>query len=497
MESNKAIYIKIVGSVSMAVYAVFTYQLMIRGLEEKFIVIIISLAALMIGLKFSLMGLFFSLAAMNLFFNLAPGEILQGGVIKKTWDYGFFMMMIFGFSQFISSEKSIRTIKMPFYFKIFIVYLVICVVSFLVTLIKYPFPALDTIRTFRNQLGYLFIPVLLIYFLQAPDKGYVQRLYSFLTPLYYLSFFLLILYVLQFLIQRPIFTGYQSSFSIAGASYLRSIPQFLFMCYFFLWFNLSAWLTNNEVYYGGKIYIFLCFAATLFTFTRGIYISTALVLTVLVFLILKTKKINPSRLVIAGLIAFPIIAVTVLVGYLTPFFVRAASITQTSISGAKGDDTFAYRIDLLKDRIKLIRNKNAFIGIGFVHNKYGYRFGSFRGNYDEDIGRSALGCADIAWGNIVYRTGWLGVGTFMCFIISIICFIFSGEGYGDKLDSMALLELAALLVLLGNIVQMMISDSFTGGDTQNNALMFAVALFLYTLRSQKKEKVSLVGSYHK
>lgn len=485
MGNNRPINNNLIMYISLGLYALFTYHTFIRGLEAKLFISMTSAAALMIGIKFPLLGMLFSLAAMNFFFSLAPSELLTGGFIKKTWDFGFFMMLIFGFFQFMQSEKSIRTLKMPFFFKVFLVYLGICVVSFLVTLIKYPFPALDTIRTFRSQLGYLFIPVLLIYFSQAPDHDYVQRLRGFLTPLYYLSFFLLLLYVLQFLIQRPIFTGYQSSFSIAGASYLRSIPQFLFMCYFFLWFNLAAWLTNNEVYYGGKIYIFLCFAATLFTFTRGIYISTALVLTVLVFLIFKTKKINPSRLFIAGLIAFLIITVTVLVGYLTPFFVRAASIAQTSISGAKGDDTFAYRIDLLKDRIKLIRNKNAFIGLGFVHNKYGYRFGSFRGNYDEDIGRSGLGCADIAWGNIVYRTGWLGVGAFICFIISIIIFIFKDVNYKDKLDTTALLEISALLVVLGNIVQMMIGDSFTGGDTQNNALMLAIAIFLYALRSQE------------
>lgn len=451
----------------------------------------ISVGVLALSIKYPLVGLFFSFSAMSSFFNLIPAQLFSNSFINKTWDIGFVIFIFVSISILVNNTKSFRTIHIPPYFKFFSIYLLICVVSFLFTIVKYPFPILDAIRTFRYQLGYLFIPVLLLYFFNTSETDQTKNFIIVVKAIYYFLFLLLILYIIQFLSQWPIFTGYSRSFTIAGKSYLRSIPNFFSICFFFLWFNLGAWFTNNRLMPAGKLYVLLCFCAALFTFTRGIYLSVAFTLIMLCYLIFKSHKFNQSRLIVSIIVTFTVLSAALLTGYLNPFLNRVSTISKVTTLNSR-EDTFRYRLELLRDRINLINHENPFLGLGFIHNKYGYKFGVFNGNYDEDIDGPSLSCADIAWGNIVYRTGWIGFGSFIIFIIITLCYTFIRVNPRINVDSLFLFELATLLELIRNIILTLNSEIYTGRSTQNIALLFAVGIFSYSI---KYKVISLKNPY--
>ncbi len=470
-------------------YAVFLYQIASMGMQLHLLALIVCCVVLFFGIKNPLFGLVFSLVAMNGFFNLVPRGLFEGTIINKTWDLGFFLMIVFGSSLLAQNYK--RMNYTPYYLKVFSIFLIICIISFILTIIKYPFPLVDTIRSFRYYLGYLFIPFLLQYLLQAKDGE--KALNDLLRILYIISFILLVLYNIQFLTQQTLFLGYVATQSTSsGVSYLRSIPNFLFLCFLFLWFNLTAWFLNKQLFPYGKLYILLCLSATLFTFTRGIYLSVSIMMLLIFSLSLYSKKYNATKSILFGLFGVVLLFTIFIAGYLTPFIERASTIRHaTSLSQEEG--TMWYRIRLVEDRIKLITKENPIFGLGFVHNKHGYKFGTYIGNFDENIGGPGLGCSDIAWGNIIYQTGWLGFGCFVLFIISINLYFFKIlkkqiSMYDMPLiDDLFLIELASILELLWMIIHTLTSDAFTG-STQNPALIFAIASFSHILRKQREHK---------
>jgi len=469
-------------------YALLLYQIDTMGLQLQLLIFVAGCFLLFLGIRYPLFGLLFSFAAMDAFFNLIPRQLFADTFINKIWDLGFFSMLVFGSPLLLHKYKKMDNI--PFYLKVFSLFLIVSIISFVLTIIKYPFPLVDTIRSFRHRLGYLLIPFLLQYLLQAKDGE--KALESLLNVLYIISFILLILYNIQFIIQKSLFLGYSSTQATSyGVSYLRSIPNFLFICYLFLWFNLASLLLNKKLFPYGKLYIFLCLSATLFTFTRGIYLSVLTIIAIIIFLTLYSKKYNTTNIIISilfvGFLSFFVFSS----GYLKPFLDRALTIRQAA-SLSQQKSTMLYRVELVEDRIKLIAKENPLLGLGFVHNKYGYKFGTYRGNFDKNIGGPGLGCADIAWGNIIYQTGWLGVGCFSLFIITMIYYIFVTLRRKlsildkTKIDKVFLIEFASVLELLRMIFQTLNSDAFTGGGTHNQAIIFAIACFAYMLQKQKE-----------
>ena len=468
--------------------ALFLYQILGMGLQVHLFVLMVACIVIVFGIRYPVFGLLFAFASMNSFFNLIPRQLLSGIFINKTWDFGFFLMIIFGSFLFIKDYRKMENI--PFYLKIFVLFLSVCFISFFLTVVKYDFPLIDTIRSFRYYLGYLFIPFLLQYFLQAKDEGKVLNINKFLNALYVISFILLLLYNFQFLIQTPLFLGYSSSYSTGyGSSYIRSIPNFLFICYFFLWFNLAAWLTDKKMFPMGKLYIILCVSATLFTFTRGVYISVSFSIILLFILMLRSKKYNTANIIIACFIGIILFSTALMSGYLKPFTSRASTITE-SISHKHRGSTFWYRIGLIEDRIRLINKENPLMGLGFVHNKYGYKFGNY-GDPEKVIHASPLGSADIAWVSILYQTGWIGFGIFGLYIISIIKHMFVNfkmRGVSMYFDKIFLFEIASVIELLRMIFHTMNSSIYTS-STQNVALIFAIGSYSYMLQITNRKRV--------
>ncbi|MCP5063412.1 MAG: hypothetical protein GY936_13250 [Ignavibacteriae bacterium] len=456
------------------------------GIPLYLLVLMAGCTVIIFGLKNPLFGLLFSFAAMNSFFNLIPVRLFPSAFVNKTWDLGFIFMILFGGSLLVKRYTKMN--YLPFYIKVFSIYLIICVISFILTIIKYPLPFIDAFRTFRYHLGYFFFLFLLQYFLQAKDGG--KALNKLLKSLYIISFILLLIYNIQFVIQKPLFLGYNlKQTTTYGASFLRSIPNFLFICYFFLWFNLSAWFLNKQLFPLAKFYMPLCVGGVLFSFTRGIYLTVFVILILIIFMLLNSRRYNPKKILIVSILGVVFFSTAYAAGVLKPFLSRASTISQDTLSSTK-EGSFWYRIGLVEDRIRLIKDENPLLGLGFVHNKYGSRFGKYRGNYDESIKGPALGCADIAWGNIIFQTGWLGFSSFALFVISLI--YYAVIKLRKKISTIViteifLIEFAAVVELLRMTIQAFNSSTITS-NTQNPSLMFAIAGFAYILQQKSVHK---------
>jgi hypothetical protein len=463
-------------SISIIAGMIECYFLM-AGKHVHLFLFTIGIPVLFLGFSFPLIGILLSFSLMNSFFDLLPRQLFEDTTINKFWDFGFITMCIFSVPLLLKKWQKLPSL--PFYIKGFSYFLIICSISFILTFYKYAFPFLDTVKTFRYYLGYLFFIIVIIALMNNRESQIAFK--RLLIILYYVSFILITLYNIQFLIQRPLFLGYIGEQTTTyGVTYLRSIPNFLFLCYFFLFYNISAWLLNIKLLPFGVLFIILCLSATLFTFTRGLYISVFMVLGTLFYLIITSGKYNLTKILLFSLYSALIILIFSGFGYLRPFIDRASTIRNAS-SISEQNDTLSYRISLVEDRINLISRKDPFFGLGFVHNRYGYKFGTFIGNFDESINGSGLDSGDIAWANIIYQTGWVGYAFFSFFIVSLVYYItvtFRKKFFSQKsnIDNLILLELSAILELLCMVFLTVNGDSFTG-STQNTALIFSISCF--------------------
>jgi hypothetical protein len=431
------------------------------------------------GLRDITFGLIITLAIMNNFYDLLPSTIFSGAILNKSWDFGFIYMLIVS-ARFIPFAFVKRDETIPLFIKSFYLFLFVIIISFIVSLIFLPYPFIDTFRAFRDYLGYLLIPVLIA----ISDKNHswelsviFNRLIRFMS---YICFTLLVLYNLQYLLQHQFFFGFEQVYRSSGREYIRSIPIFLMFSYFFFWLFLAQWLNGKRLAYWKTLYIILSCSATLFTFTRGLYLSIILFVLLLLFFMAKIRSVNIARFSLSIILTLLIISSLFISSLATPYYERMLSVT-SDIQAINKNSTSKYRKRLVEDRINIIKKHNPVLGIGFVHPKYAfYDYGPFTGNHLPGE-LPTLWCADIAWANIIYQTGILGVAAFVLYIIAISLFIvrqipkYKGE--------LLFLQLASCFELLRNIVSMFNGAAYTY-QTQNIALLIGISAYLHIVHSR-------------
>lgn len=430
------------------------------------------------GLRNITFGLVITLAIMNNFYDLLPATILSGGTLSKLWDFGFIYMVIVS-AQFIPYTFVKRDEAIPLFVKSFYLFLFIIIISFIVSLISLPYPFIDILRASRSYLGYLLIPLLIAIL----DKNHPAKLSATFNRLIrfisYMCFALLILYNLQYLLQHQFFFGYEGVYRSSGREFIRSIPIFLMFSYFFFWLFLAQWLNGQRLAYWKTLYVVLSCSATLFTFTRGLYVAIILLVLLLLFFMAKIKSVNMARFSISLLLTLLIAFGLFLSSLAAPYYERLLSVSSDIQAG--NDGTSGYRRRLVEERINIIKKHNPLLGIGFVHPKYAYYdYGPFTGNHMPGE-LPTIWCADIAWANIIYQTGILGVATFVLFIITLLLFVvrqiprYKGE--------LLFLQLASCFELLRNILSMFNGATYTY-QTQNIALFIGISAYLHIVHSR-------------
>lgn len=434
---------------------------------------------LVLGVREKVFGLVLTFVIMNNGYDLIPNAIATDIMFDKLWDFGFIYMTIVT-ATFVPNIFSKSYSDIPAFVKCFYIFLAVVIASLILSLASLPYPFLDTFRAFRAYLGYLLIPLLIVIF----DKNHTVTLSSTFTKVIrfmsYIFFALLILYNVQYFLQYQFFFGYENVYRIHNREYIRSIPNFLMVSYFFVWLYTSQWLSGKRLPLWKISYIALSCGATLFTFTRGLYIVIALLFFFLLFFMAKIKAVNMARFSLATTLVLFVISGFLLSSFATPYLERMFS-TTSDLLATDNQSTSAYRIQIVEDRVNMIKGKNALLGIGFVHPKDAYYdYGPFTGNrLPGEL--PAIWSADIAWANIIYQTGILGFVTFVFFVIKLGLFVAKQipRYQGDLL----FLQLASCFELLRNIILMFNSASYTY-QTQNMALFLGISAYLHIVHSR-------------
>lgn len=430
------------------------------------------MAFLAIGLINPLIGLFIAYALMNNMFNLVPRMLSDTLPINKMWDFGFFLMLLYALPLFLRDYKPYPYRNWPAYLKVLFLFLVVCLLSFLYTLFSYKYPFVDALRMVRPYFGYLAIFILLQFFLK--EEGNAKR---FFNVLYFILFGLLVLYHIQFILQKEIFFGYQQTMFYKGTTILRSIPNFMAVICVFLWYNLAAWVQGKPMLKYGKIFSLLVCTGTMLSFTRGFYIAFLLSTLLLVIILYFQRKIFFNRAFFLLLFVGCFVFFAALSGYLQPVIERALSIKSALVT-ERNYSTFGYRLKLLESRFEMTMDRNPFLGVGFVHPKYGRDFGAFPGNPSyEDARFPSLMAGDIEWANIILQTGIMGLASFLLFVLCLLRKYPRDMNLGQT-NFIVLLEIAAYIELFRNIITMFISSSFTS-DTQNVSLLLAFLAYTF------------------
>jgi hypothetical protein len=397
------------GWVGIVLVSLFLSYSIVQGVQLLYFICGIVLA---IGFVNPLIGLLIAYTFMNDMFNLIPQMVSETLPINKMWDFGFILMLLYAAPLFLKNYKP-YTIR-PTYLKFLFLFIGICFLSFLYTLFSYKYLFVDALRMFRPYFGYLTIFIFLQFFLKR-EKNVKQ----FFNVLYFISLGLLILYHVQFIIQRELFFGHQQTYMFKGIKILRSIPNFMFVSYMFFWYNLAAWLQGKPILKYGKIFSLLAITGIMISFTRGFYLSFSFATFLLLIILFLQRTVLVKRIVLSLLLVVYFILFASVSDYLRPVIERAASI-KTAIFTEIDRDTFGYRLKLLESRYEMTMDKNPLLGIGFVHNKYGRDFGKFPGNYNEATGSPSLWSADIAWANIIYQTGLIGLASCVILVFLLV-----------------------------------------------------------------------------
>jgi len=255
----------------------------------------------------------------------------------------------------------------------------------------------------------------------------------------------------------------------------------MFVSYMFFWYNLAAWLQGKPMLKYGKIFNLLAITGIMISFARGFYLSFSLATFLLLFILFLQRTVLLKRMLLSLLLVVYFILFASVSDYFWPVIERTASI-KTAILTEIDRSTFGYRLKILESRCEMTMDRNPLLGIGFVHNKYGGDFGKFPGNYNEATGSPSLWSADIAWANIIYQTGLIGLASFLLFVFCLL-WKYPRVIPGQK-NFTNLLELAVYVELARNILNMFISASFTS-NTQNIALL--LTFLVYKLYSQQRQ----------
>ncbi len=420
-------------------------------------------------------------------FDLTP-SIMYGTLV---WDFGAVLLLIASI-QLLFQEKleTVNYSSVGIVLVIFTGWLLLCLIY---SIVVYDYPIMDTLKTSRHWIiGYLSIFIFLRLFSVDPDA-----LSKLLKWLYFITYVLLVVAVIQYLTGHQMLRGLYREYD--GA--LRYLPIYLPVVLLFLWHILARHLSGEPVKHHEYLYAGLVVMVTAFTYTRGIYFSVLLMFSIMLFFLVKDKKIKIGRSTV--FVATVILGVMIVMswGMADRVVSRAASAIEIILSdkspNAQVDrDTFAGRIMTAKERVSLVAEYNPIIGYGFIHEdnvpasirnklKHGSVIYSaemverYRLGYPYVL---ALYSADIGWGNIAVVSGLVGLAIFIVFVA-----VFS-VSYREMrfLDGSAYyLSLAFYLVTIALLVLMFISNTFTN-QIQIPALMIAGYLYV---RSRTRERM--------
>lgn len=450
-------------------------------------VVVTALAALGVFLSLGVeWKVLLAFIVMSRSFDLLP-EIVFG---IAMWDVGAIMLLIAAVQLMLvkPSEPKVRAISVTVLW-VFIIWMIICLVY---SLMVYGYPIMNTLKSSRQMiLGYVSIFIFLRLF--RIDK---KALLLLLKRLYFITYILLIVTIIQHLINIQILSGLSGDFN--GA--IRYLPIFLSTSLFFMWTIFSKYFHGEGLKFHEWVYGGLVVSVTALTYTRGIYLAVLISLVTMIFLLLLHGRIKLTSVVLFFVIASLGSVLVIAGGWADRILGRAMSgfdiVLNGDDAGSKGSsNTFTGRLLLVKERIALVSEHNPVVGFGFLHEgdvpeslRKKIKIGGAIST--EDMLKKyaqgyhyvwALYSADIGWGNIAVNTGFVGLFLFLLFVAT---FLLSYKK--SKMDSPPLshYRIAFFLQTLVLLLTMFNGSTFT---TNVQIPAFMVAGYLYCSAKRRNE----------
>jgi hypothetical protein len=354
------------------------------------------------------------------------------------WDIGAVLLIITGGQLLIKRRGILLGRKIyEILLAVFIAWMIVCLIW---SVVVYGYPMLDTLKASRQMIiGYLSFFIFSKLF-QIDSEAFNY----FLRWLYRITFFLLLICIIQALIKMPILHGLYREY--AGVN--RYLPVFLPIC--LLYFNIvvSKLIAGEISAIHEYFYAWMVPFVVATTYTRGVYIAVACSSLIMLIILILDKRVKIMRT--AVLFAAGAVTVITLVtsGLADRVINRFASgldiIFSDKIHRIHDDDSFTGRIELVKERFNLVAHKNPLFGFGFIHEenvsaavrrnlKYGSVIYTPENVKKYQVGYPyilALRSADIGWADVMINTGIVGL------ILIIACFgsFLTNYKWGEKLS---------------------------------------------------------------
>ena len=244
----------------------------------------------------------------------------------------------------------------------------------------------------------------------------------FINWLYRITYLLLIVSIIQYLLNISILNGYLRGYN----GVIRYIPIFLPICFVYFWQVVYKLLNAIKVNTHEYLYSCMLVFVTATTYTRGIYFSTTFVFMIMLIILALEKRVKIYRFATLFSITVLIVGLVISSGFADRIIERFISgigiIISDSSSKNQYDDTFTGRIKLVQERLALVSEHNPLFGYGFIHEenisdsfRKKLKHGSviYKPEYIEKYRYGypyvfALRSADIGWADVIINTGVIG-----------------------------------------------------------------------------------------
>jgi hypothetical protein len=365
------------------------------------------------------------------FFDLAPNMLFG----MYVWDYGAMLMLVTAAEVFFR-RPAVETPRHGYLvvLNVFLGWLVIC---FFWSLVVYGYPLMHTVKNARYfVLGYFMTLIFIRLFAVQPES------FEFLMKwIYRLTFALMPVLVLQYVLQKPLLSGLVSEFE--GG--IRAVPIFLPLCLLNFWIITTKILSAGKVAVHERVYLALALCTVALSFTRGIYIAVILTGGLQAWIMARDHTLKASTVVNVAAAAILVVVVLFASGLAQKVGGRALSglqllsSSEPASSHERKDDTFNGRLGLAAERFSLAWAMNPVLGYGFLHEddvpselRNRLRYGTpLAGTAADPTAYSrfyavatyyTLGfyTADIGWADIVISTGCVGVLLLVALVLTFI-----------------------------------------------------------------------------
>jgi O-Antigen ligase len=368
-----------------------------------------------------------SLIVMTNGFDTAP-YVIYGWL---TWDYGAALLFITMVHVLLLPKRESPTASYGLFVKLMIGFWMWMLLPLLWSLLVYKYPLYGTLKYSRHMVvGYATFFILLQLY-----RRDVKALPAILNTLYWVSYALLAVTLLQHLAQKEILYGLYQDYG----STRRFLPIMLPFCLIFVWSALARALSGSRVAWHEAIYFLMVLAVVTVTYTRGIYLTVLGAMFLCLGILALERRLNARAL--GGLtiaLIFGLVAVGA-TGGLDKAFSRLKSGAELVLAKPKKQfghdaDTFTGRLRLAQERFAMVAERNPVFGFGFLNEddvpeelRARLRTGSIL--YSDSLKKAyqnghpyvlGLHSPDISWGDLALNTGFVGVTLFVAAIVAML-----------------------------------------------------------------------------